>query len=722
MTHSPRKILTLTTLYPNAAMPTHGVFVENRLRDFHRASNAEIKVIAPVPWFPFKASQFGNYAKFAKVPAMEDRFNLNIAHPRYFIPPRIGMTYAVHSLERCFFNSAMKLLNDGWDFDAIDAHYLYPDGVAATRVAKRIGKPIILTARGSDVSLLPRFPRQRKMILDSVRDADHIVCVASALKEELINLGASPDKISVLRNGVDLDQFRPLNRDTIRTKLGISGFCIASVGHLIERKGHNFTIAALEKIKDATLLIAGTGPEETTLKSLAEKLDLSDRVKFLGQIEHKKLAQVYSAADAFVLASSREGWPNVLLEAMACGTPTIATNIWGNGEVIGPQSSGILIKDRTATAIAKAANTLKKNPANRKSVRAYAENFSWEETSQSLITIFDQCIEEKSLSAKVTTKRLEHPTSMNPSLLMTVDTEEAFDWSNHDPGNHKICDTQDIDRFQTLCENLTIKPLYFLTYPLINDAPTRNYFNTLHNEGRADLGLHLHGWNTPPISEAPHVENSWQCNLPIDLQRAKLKSLSDKFEKAFGFRAIAHRAGRYGIDLKAYAALAEVGISFDFSPCPGFDFSAQGGPDFETMSPKAFRVCIEDKPTITVMPVTGGRGYRGMNLFEISKNTPGYAHPPSKPNRTKLPLRITCEAATIDGILSFTKTAINQDINLMTFSLHSSSMTVGSSPYAKDEKMVNEHLNFITTYIQKFRNELGGKTINLQELVEKTSP
>lgn len=719
MTNTPLRILTLTTLYPNKAMPSHGVFVENRLRDFHRETNAEIKIIAPVPWFPSTSSKFGKYSAFAKAPYEEDRFGLTVLHPRYFIPPRIGMTYAPTALERCFFRQASQLLRDGWDFDAIDAHYLYPDGVAAARVAKKLGKPVILTARGSDVSLLPTFPRQRKMILDAVAQADKIICVATALKNALVDLGALPDKIVVLRNGVDLDQFRPMDRDAIRTPLNIDNFCLLSVGHLIERKGHNFVISALKEIENATLLIAGEGPEETRLKNLTKKLGLTERVRFLGRVDHERLTQIYNAADVMILASSREGWPNVLLESMACGTPTIATDIWGNGEVIQSGSGGMLLKERSARAISTAVKSLKETSVDRQCVRHYAEKFSWKATSLGLFSIFEELVSNQKIEKSIKVSPIKTKQTTTPNLLMTVDTEESFEWNAFDPDGHKICDTKDISKFQSLCEKHSVKPLYFVTYPLISDNHTSTYFKALYDQGKADLGLHLHGWNTPPIVETAHVENSWQSNLPVGLQTEKLEMLADAFEQAFGFRAIAHRAGRYGIDLKAYMSLAKIGISHDFSPCPGFDFSEYGGPDFTAMSPKTFRVSVDGFADIVVIPVTGGRGYRGLNRFEPFNPKPGLQHPNHQRNKLTLPLRLTCENATMNGAMAFATETTEMGVNPITFSLHSSSMTVGGSPYAKNKQMVSNHLTFIDTFIKKFRTDLGGKIISLQDIVEQ---
>jgi len=204
------RLLTLTTLYPNAARPAHGVFVENRLAHFLKATpEAAARVVAPIPWFPSTHPAFGRYGRFAAAPRAETRRGIEVRHPRYPLPPKIGMTWAVHALVRTFLQSARAMIAEGWDFDLIDAHYLYPDGVAAARAARALGKPLVLTARGSDVTLLPRFPRQRRMILEAVDRADvakaHIAAYYSPFDElradgldALIVTGVSVPSLGVL--------------------------------------------------------------------------------------------------------------------------------------------------------------------------------------------------------------------------------------------------------------------------------------------------------------------------------------------------------------------------------------------------------------------------------------------------------------------------------------------------------------------------------------------
>ncbi|MBT8444506.1 MAG: glycosyltransferase family 4 protein [Gammaproteobacteria bacterium] len=390
------KILTFTNLFPSVARPRHGVFVENRLQQFcRRHPDAQVRVVAPVPWFPLKHRVFGAYSEFAKVEREADRGWALASYPRYPVIPKIGMTIAPWLMARACYAPLRKIIADGFDFDVLDAHYLYPDGVAAMMLAKRLGKPLVCTARGTDLTVIPGFTGPRKMIGRAVESCDTVITVCQALKDEIERLGFRPNKIEVLRNGVDLQLFRPPDdREAVRRDLGMKGFSILSVGKLDENKGHHLVIEALRKLTDVTLLIAGSGPRGQQLEKQAADAGIADRVRFLGTVGHSKLPAYYGGADISLLASATEGWANVLLESMACGTPVVATRIWGTPEVVRSPAAGRLI-ERTPEDIANGIRALQQDMPDRAATRAYAEEFSWDETSDRLYEIFRRIIGEK---------------------------------------------------------------------------------------------------------------------------------------------------------------------------------------------------------------------------------------------------------------------------------------------------------------------------------------
>ena len=383
----PLRLLTFSTLFPNVERPNHGVFVENRLRHLVADQPVESTVVAPVPYFPSGAARFGDWGQYARIPRCETRHGIVIHHPRYPLIPKLGMSTAPLLLYLASLWAVRRLMADGLEFDLIDAHYLYPDGVAAVWLGRRLGRPVVVTARGSDVTQIAHHALPRRLIRAAVQNAAALITVSAALRQDLIELGAAPQQVRVLRNGVDLNTFRPAARDAERQALGLSRPTLISVGHLIERKGHALTIGAMSLLSEFDLVIVGEGPDRSALEALIAKLGLKDRVRLLGARPHQELAGYYSAADAMVLASSREGWANVLLEAMACGTPVIASDIPGNSEVVQSRDAGLIVA-RTPEAIAAGVRALFAAPSSREATRRYAEHFGWKETSAGQFALF----------------------------------------------------------------------------------------------------------------------------------------------------------------------------------------------------------------------------------------------------------------------------------------------------------------------------------------------
>jgi glycosyltransferase involved in cell wall biosynthesis len=380
--------LTFTTLFPNSQQPDHGVFVENRLRHLVASGEAESVIVAPVPYFPSAARCFGRWARYAPVDRQEMRHGLTVYHPRFPVIPQVGMSIGPALLAAATIGFVRRLLATGLDIDVIDAHYFYPDGVAAVWIGRRLRRPVVITARGTDINMIPRYYFPRRMIGWGIASADGLVAVSEALKRALVDLGAPRDRVEVLRNGVDLSMFRPIDRRVARRDLALARPTLLSVGYLIERKGHDRVIEAMRHLPDFDLVIVGDGPEREALGNLARRVGVADQVRFLGSLPHATLPKVYGAADALVLASSREGWANVLLEAMACGTPVVAANNWGNPEVVKTPASGVLMEKNTPEGIARAVRTLFAHLPARAATRAYSEGFSWDGTTRAQIALF----------------------------------------------------------------------------------------------------------------------------------------------------------------------------------------------------------------------------------------------------------------------------------------------------------------------------------------------
>ncbi len=667
------RILVLTTLFPNAEMPHHGVFVENRLRAL-AARGHEIRVIAPVPWFPFKSGHFGRYAKFARVPWRARRGDLVIEHPRYFVLPKIGMTAAVWTLTMCFQSAIAAQREAGFEPDLIDAHYLFPDGVAATRAANQSGLPVCLTARGSDVTQIPAFRSPRRLIREALKTADGLIAVADALKHGMVDLGAPARDITTIRNGVDLEVFSPEAEDALKKQLGVGGPLLLSVGHLIERKGHDKVISALKDRPDTTLLIIGEGPQRVMLESYANELGVADRVRFIGSVPHEELRTYYGAADALVLASSREGCANVLLEALACGTPCVATPVGGSPEIIDQPEAGQLAASESAADVADAIVALLKAPPSRNAVRALAvKRHGWAPVAEQVERVWHRAASHRQGLGVPTTV----PSALGRRILLTIDAEEVFDWHG-DYTTWSLPPLAAIKRVQAIVEPFGIKPLYFVSYPLLANEALGGYFAGLFHQGRADLGLHPHTWSTPPYARLAEGASTYQSALDPDHHAEQLATFCQLFRQRTGFAPNAHRAGRYGIAPWVLDQLAEHGITHDFSPSSGFDYRGQGGPDFSHIVPVPHSRTAANGKAQWIIPLSGGRARRRL---------PGYAEPDSPsllswPRWLTTGQRLTPEGQPLSDMHRLVQHLEKTGADFLVPSLHLTSLVPNATPYA----------------------------------------
>ncbi len=371
-------IISFTKLYPNQEAPRNGVFVEARLRKLVASVDAHVKVIAPVPWFPFRDGPFRRYASYARVPRTELRHGLEIDHPRFLSLPLFGMASAAVLMFLSVFRMMRRTVAGTERPLVIDAHFLYPDGVAAVMLGKWLDVPVVMTARGNDVTLWPRYRLPRWQILWAARHCDRLITVSDSLRDQLENLGVSRSKLVTLRNGVDLEFFRVMDREACRQELGLSGKLILAVGHLIERKDHQLIIRALCDLPDVNLVIVGEGPLRSYLTSLAGELGLAARVTLVGDVSQQQLVKYYNAADLMVLSSIREGMANVMLESLACGTPVVAMNIEGVSEVLTSEAAGMIVHERSPGALASAIGEVLSRLPRPQQVREHACRFGWE--------------------------------------------------------------------------------------------------------------------------------------------------------------------------------------------------------------------------------------------------------------------------------------------------------------------------------------------------------
>jgi glycosyltransferase involved in cell wall biosynthesis len=268
-------------------------------------------------------------------------------------------------------------------FDVIDAEFFWPDGPAAVRLGGALGVPVSIKARGSDIHYWGGRPGIGAQIVAAGRSAAGLLAVSEALKRDMIALGMPADRIRVHRTGIDLDRFRPVDRAAAKAALGVAGPLLVTAGALIERKGQRIALDVLARLPGATLLLVGEGPDRPVLERRIAALGLQDRVRLLGNRPHEELPALLAAADVTIQPSASEGLANVWVEALACGSPVVATDVGGAREAIDRPAAGRLV-ERTPEAVLAAVRELLAKPPAQDDARAAAERFSWDKNSAEL--------------------------------------------------------------------------------------------------------------------------------------------------------------------------------------------------------------------------------------------------------------------------------------------------------------------------------------------------
>jgi glycosyltransferase involved in cell wall biosynthesis len=328
----------------------------------------------------------------------EERAGLEVLHPRYAMVPKFGSRWQGAFLYRAL-RSRVERLRREFPFQVIDAHYLYPDAYAAVRIGKDLGVPVVSSARGSDVNLIGRMPDLAPLVREVLVGSKRLIAVSAALAQAMRDLGA-PD-VAVIPNGVDAARFHPMDRATVRRDLGLDDRpVILSVGNLVSNKGMDRLLRATARasadaqspMARAILVIVGRGPEEERLRRLTRELGLDARVRFEGVVPHEALAPWYAAADLFALATEREGWPNAVLESLACGTPVVATRVGGVPEILRNDRVGFMA-ERDDESFARALESALGRPWDRAEIARFAAGHTWTAAARAAYAVLESALE-----------------------------------------------------------------------------------------------------------------------------------------------------------------------------------------------------------------------------------------------------------------------------------------------------------------------------------------
>ena len=395
-TENTPRILTLSCAFPNPAQPGLGSFVRSRMQAV--ASVAEVKVVAPVAHLAYsrigKTQPGGN-----DIPYWRSDGRLEVLHPRWFYPPW-GMALNAFLLAGQVWLPLVRL-QKRFPFQVIDSHFGFPDGIAASVLASVFGVPFVVTLRGNE-PMHARSPLVRWLLRRALRNAAQVITVSERLRDFAVQLGVSPSNVRTIPNGIDTDVFHTRDRLESRRKWGISPHekVILSAGALIERKGHHRIVKALSALKhtgvSARLLIAGAaGPEgqyEGRIHQAVTDAGLQNNVQFVGYITQGEMAELMSAADVLCLASSREGWPNVVHESLGCGTPVVATDIGGVPEMVPGDCYGFVVPAADQKALEIALRQALEKDWDRNAISAWGRSRSWATVAQEMLDIFNNAV------------------------------------------------------------------------------------------------------------------------------------------------------------------------------------------------------------------------------------------------------------------------------------------------------------------------------------------
>ena len=391
------KILVFTALYPNNVWPNHGIFIKERVAAVANSKKCAIRVVAPVPYYP--PIKLGWRSGYRQVARREIVDGIEVDHPRYFMIPKIAMALQGWLMFLSVL-PAVKRIQKQFDFDLIDAHYVYPDGLAAVLLGRILAKPVVVSARGSDINLFARLPIIRRILCYTLTHASHLITVSHALQNAITELGISAEKISVIPNGVDTGKFRRVDKQFARRSLGLPADCpvLLSVGGLTAVKGFDLLLRAFKIIHEQArgnkprLVIVGEGALRGKLTELISELALGSHVSLVGAVPHEQLYAWYNAADVFCLASEREGWPNVILEALACGIPVVATPVGGVPEILVNEEIGFLTERKPAEMAARMREAMEKN-WDSDGIARYAASLTWIAAATKICAVFDSVLQ-----------------------------------------------------------------------------------------------------------------------------------------------------------------------------------------------------------------------------------------------------------------------------------------------------------------------------------------
>lgn len=393
-------------MFPNNINPLAGRHILNHI--IHILDiGCEAKVISLVPYSPKILSFNSKWKRYGNIDQKKIISEIPVCYPRYLALPGKWFYGISHFTMYHGIQDIAQLIIKQFKPDIIHAHTAI-DGWVGLMIAKKYKIPVLCTFRGSDINIYPYYGRlgmslTRKLI----SEAHQLVSVSKALKGVANSIANPRKEISVVYNGCDMATFsynEAICR-RIRGRLGISEEekVIMFVGNVIKTKGVFELINAFLELKrkysKLHLIIIGDGPECKMINRLAEINGFAKKVHLIGKISQSEVASYLSAADLFTLPTYYEGLPNVVLEAMSCCLPIVATKVGGIPEIVKDGINGILIKEKDTNSLIEALEYLLCHVEAAKTMgmngrKMIEENFSWKQNAKKIMNIYRELIDQ----------------------------------------------------------------------------------------------------------------------------------------------------------------------------------------------------------------------------------------------------------------------------------------------------------------------------------------
>lgn len=329
------RLLFLSNVHPNPLAPTKGTFNGALVRAL--GAQHDVHVVCPISWVDRLRSR---RVSLSSQPVLLQP-TVTASYPTFWYPPKILRSQYDHFLEWSIRQRLMRELQ-AFRPDAVLSYWAHPDGAVAVRVAQQLGIPAVTMVGGSDVLLLGREGRRRQVILRTLTQSGAVIAVSEDIAQQIVADGVPQERVHVVRRGVEPTLFQPGDKIAARQKLGlpVEARILIGVGRLVPVKDWPTLVSTCGVLSSENqpplCYLLGDGPLRGSLQQQIEQLNLQQRVFVKGSQSQSALADWYRAADLVVLPSLSEGVPNVLLEAIASGTPFVATRVGGIPEIADP--------------------------------------------------------------------------------------------------------------------------------------------------------------------------------------------------------------------------------------------------------------------------------------------------------------------------------------------------------------------------------------------------